>query len=51
MYPHKKDKIEILTYESNDKHSAFISNEFSSKLKFKLKDYKDERRIYVLFEK
>ena len=45
MYPHKKDKIEILTYESNDKHSAFISNEFSSKLKFKLKDYKDEEEF------
>ena len=40
-YPNKKELIDELQYEPLNKHSAVISNELNSKIRFKIDDYKD----------
>lgn len=40
-YPNKKELIEELQYKPLNKHSAIISNELNSRIRFKIDDYKD----------
>lgn len=45
QYPSKKELINELKYEAVDENSAVLKNELTSKLKFKLNDYKDSNEF------